>query len=132
MKDERILAATGKFGFEAIIFSERVKRLSGIHISGRLSRPTAFLAKARYLRDPEFSPDTVKLSVCGEKNFTLRGVPYGDYPTTDLVAVGGGSCRYDASLPVRYADRSLMLVNEFWTAYKRKSLSFALQITPIG
>lgn len=48
--------------------------------------------------------------------------PYGDYPTTDLVAVGGGSCRYDASLPVRYADRSLMLVNEFWTAYKKEEL----------
>lgn len=123
VKDERILAATGKSGFEAIIFSERVKKTQRYSYQRPFVEAYSFSGESeRYLRDPEFSPDTVKLSVCGEKNFTLRGVPYGDYPTTDLVAVGGGSCRYDASLPVRYADRSLMLVNEFWTAYKKEEL----------
>lgn len=123
LRGGKVIAATGSDRFEAILFDERIVKTQRYSYQRPFVEAYSFSGKSeRYLRDPDYKPGTVELSVCEKKEFTVRGVPYCEYPSTRFVAVGGGDCRYDPEITPRYADRSLTLVNEFWTACKKEEL----------
>ena len=119
----RIVAATGGSGFEAIKFTERIKKTQRYSYQRPFSEAYHFDGTAeKFMRDIDFKAECVQLKVTENKRFITRNVPLPLYTPAELKKIQIMGCVYDENAPVKYKDRSLVEVNEYWTAVKKDEL----------
>lgn len=119
----RIVAATGGSGFEAIKFTERIKKTQRYSYQRPFSEAYHFDGTAeKFMRDIKFKADRVSLKVTENKKFITRNVPFPLYTAAELEKIQTMGCDYDENAPIKFKDRSLTEVNEYWTAVKKDEL----------
>ena len=122
-QDGKIIAATGVSGFEAIRYNERIKKTQRYSYQRPFSEAYHFDGTAeKFMRDIKFKADRVSLKVTENKRFITRNVPFPLYTAAELEKIQTMGCGYDEKAPIKFKDRSLTEVNEFWTAVKKDEL----------
>lgn len=118
-----IIAATGFDGFEAIKYSERIKKTQRYSYQRPFVEAYRFDGTAeKFMRDGNFCPEKVNLSEAETKKFITRRVPFPLYTAAEFNKIETCGCVYDDNQPIKFKDRSLMCVNEHWTAYEKDEL----------
>ena len=115
---EELLAATGVCGFEAVLYTQRVKKVQRYSFQ----RPFAesYVFDAAYddaACDPAWRGETVELAPTEEKNFITRRAPYSAYefvPVCESISRGGVKVEVPEK---RFADRAIVNIGEQLMGY---------------